>query len=139
MNRPQIAGSHLVRVARVGDKGRTVAHDAGSSADPSLGAAPTVVQGVAHRAAELAHAVRESFICVARPVLEQLDQGEHLARVANLDRSARPNSGHLRGDRLRRRRLQGARLQLLADTPGHFDLAAADREGKTVDPFGHNR
>jgi hypothetical protein len=103
-----------------------------------LGAAAAVVQRVAHRAAELAHALRESFVRVAAPVLEQLDQGKHLACVANFDRSARAGSGHLRGDWVRRWRLQGARLQLLADTPGNFNLAAADREMDPVQPFGHS-
>jgi hypothetical protein len=101
-----------------------------------LGAPTTVVERIAHRTAELAHAFGEGVVCVARLVLEELDQGEHLACVDDLDRPARSVGVHTRGDRLRRRRLQRARLEFLADAPRHFDLAAADVE---VDAIGSHR
>jgi hypothetical protein len=102
-----------------------------------LGASAAVVQRVAQRAAELADAVRECFVLVARPVVEQFDQGEHLARVDDLDRPARPDGLHLLDDRLRRGRLQGARLQILADTPRHLDLSIAHGEVDAVESLRH--
>jgi hypothetical protein len=102
-----------------------------------LGASATVVYRVAHRAAELADALWQSFVCVARPVLEEFDQGEQLARVSDLDWSTRADSVHLGGDRLRRGRLQCARLEILADAPRHFDLSASDVEVDAVEALRH--
>jgi hypothetical protein len=104
-----------------------------------LGASGSVVDRVAHGAAEFADAFRECVVCVARPVLEEFDQGEHLACVEDVDRSARADGVHLRGDRLRRRRLQCARLEFLADVPRHFDLAVADVEVDAVESFRHRQ
>jgi hypothetical protein len=102
-----------------------------------LGASATVVYRVAHRAAELADALWESFVCVARPMFEKFDQGEQLARIEDFDRSARADSVHLGGDRLSRGRLQCARLEFLADAPRHFDLSASDVEVDAVEALRH--
>jgi hypothetical protein len=102
-----------------------------------LWAAPAIVQRIACRATELVHALRERVLCVAGPVLEELDECEQFARVDNLDRPAGAGSVHLRGDRLRRGCLQSARIQILADAPRHFDLPTAYVEADAIEPLGH--
>lgn len=101
------------------------------------GAALAVVERIACRAADLVHALRERVLCVAGPMLEELDECEQFARVDDLDRPAGAGSVHLRGDRLRRGCLQGARLQILADAPRHFDLSAAYIEADAIESLGH--
>lgn len=116
-----------------------LARDVDAYATRSARSSATVMYRVAHRAPELANALRESVICVARPVLEEFDQGEHLARLKDIDRSAPADSVHLGGDRLRRGRLQCARLEFLADAPRHFDLSASDVEVDAVEALRHRR